>query len=241
MNLTEALWSLITSGLAGAGLVWLLRGWISERLKQSIRAEYEQRLAEHKAQLNRENDVYLAEVRAKHEESKQLLDHNLELARLEHQVKYAGSYQEILGAIKDVHAKLIEIQRASNSYTNIFESSEGPSKEQRRKEAAKLVSEFWEVFNPRRIFFSEKLDKQVVSYIHTVTDKGIEFMLKVEQNQAEHTIADWTRIDEEVRSQWDTVLRSIRQQFRAILGVEEASEIEQVGAANSGSAGAPPE
>jgi hypothetical protein len=44
--------SIFSGGLAGALLVWLLRGWISERLQQSIRHEYSQKLENHKAELN---------------------------------------------------------------------------------------------------------------------------------------------------------------------------------------------
>lgn len=42
----------ISGGIAGAVLVWLLRNWISERLQQSIRHEYAQKLETHKSELN---------------------------------------------------------------------------------------------------------------------------------------------------------------------------------------------
>lgn len=44
--------SILSGGAAGALLVWLLRKWISERLQQSIRHEYSQKLETHKAELN---------------------------------------------------------------------------------------------------------------------------------------------------------------------------------------------
>lgn len=44
--------NIISGGATGALLVWLLRGWISERLQQSIRHEYSQKLENHKAELN---------------------------------------------------------------------------------------------------------------------------------------------------------------------------------------------
>ena len=222
MDIAKILWSMIPGGLAGALLVFLLRGWISQRLKQSIKSEYDRKLADHKAELKRDNDVYLAELNAKHETAKQLLEHNLELARLEHQTKFAGSYQEILKAIREIHANLIEIQAGMNAYTNIFESSNGPSKKERREKVGNLVGEFWKLFNPQRIFFAEALDKEIVTYVHDVTDKGIDFMLKVENEEMNaKTRADWTRINDEVKNQWNTVLASIRVQFRAILGVEK--------------------
>lgn len=44
--------SLLSGGAAGILLMWLLRNWISERLQQSIRHEYSQKLETHKAELN---------------------------------------------------------------------------------------------------------------------------------------------------------------------------------------------
>jgi hypothetical protein len=48
----DAFLSVLTSGVTGGVLVWLLRGWITERLKQSIQHEYSQKLETHKAELN---------------------------------------------------------------------------------------------------------------------------------------------------------------------------------------------
>jgi len=48
----DVILSIFSSGATGALLVWLLRGWISERLKQSIQHEYSQKLETHKAELN---------------------------------------------------------------------------------------------------------------------------------------------------------------------------------------------
>jgi len=48
----EHLLSLLSGGVSGAVLVWLLHGWISERLKQSIKHEYSAKLESYKTDLN---------------------------------------------------------------------------------------------------------------------------------------------------------------------------------------------
>lgn len=48
----EYLLSILSGGLSGAVLVWLAKGWISERLKQSIRHEYAEKLESYKTELN---------------------------------------------------------------------------------------------------------------------------------------------------------------------------------------------
>jgi hypothetical protein len=52
MEEMDAILSILSGGATGAILVWILRGWISERLKQSIQHEYSQKLETHKAELN---------------------------------------------------------------------------------------------------------------------------------------------------------------------------------------------
>tara|TARA_R110001599_G_C12087339_1_gene645689 strand:+ start:61 stop:930 length:870 start_codon:yes stop_codon:yes gene_type:complete len=48
----EYLLSILSGGLSGAVLVWLAKGWISERLKQSIQHEYAEKLESYKTELN---------------------------------------------------------------------------------------------------------------------------------------------------------------------------------------------
>ncbi|MCX9133462.1 hypothetical protein OKS68_13365 [Aeromonas veronii] len=48
----EFLLSTLFGGVGGAALVWLAKGWISERLKQSIQHEYAEKLESYKTELN---------------------------------------------------------------------------------------------------------------------------------------------------------------------------------------------
>ena len=44
--------SILSGGIGGVLLTWLVRNWITERLKESIKHEYAQKLEIHKAELN---------------------------------------------------------------------------------------------------------------------------------------------------------------------------------------------
>lgn len=57
--------SAAVSGALSGALIWLSRNWISERLKNSIKHEYDQKLEAHKAKLKIENDVALLELNTK--------------------------------------------------------------------------------------------------------------------------------------------------------------------------------
>lgn len=59
----DSLLSVLFGGMSGATLVWLLRGWITERLKQSIAHEYSEKLQSHKTDL----DAKLQTIRHQYE------------------------------------------------------------------------------------------------------------------------------------------------------------------------------
>lgn len=48
----DTILNILAGGIGGAIIAWLLRTWISERLKQSIAHEYSQKLESYKAELN---------------------------------------------------------------------------------------------------------------------------------------------------------------------------------------------
>ena len=57
----EFLLSVITSAGVGAAIgamaLWLGKSWISERLKQAIKSEYDEKIETHKSQLKAQSDV----------------------------------------------------------------------------------------------------------------------------------------------------------------------------------------
>jgi hypothetical protein len=74
----EAILSIVSGGLGGALLSWLLRNWISERLKQSIQHEYSQKLETHKAELNADMQSILHERQLHQLRTSLFFDHQRE-------------------------------------------------------------------------------------------------------------------------------------------------------------------
>lgn len=48
----DIIYSVITSAVVGSAVVWILRSWLTERLRQSISYEYSQKLESYKTELN---------------------------------------------------------------------------------------------------------------------------------------------------------------------------------------------
>lgn len=55
--------SAAVSGLLSAGLIWLSKTWIAERMKNAIKHEYDEKLETHKALLKAQSDVSLERLR----------------------------------------------------------------------------------------------------------------------------------------------------------------------------------
>src|SRR5712675_667371 len=73
--------SLLLSTVTSGGLVWLTQKWISIRLENSIKSEYDQKLAKHKEELRKETEVALARLKSAYD--KELATHNSQLREQE--------------------------------------------------------------------------------------------------------------------------------------------------------------
>ena len=61
MTIQDILQSFIVPGITSVGVVWLLREWISARVRKGIQHEYDQKLETHKAQLKTESEKSILE------------------------------------------------------------------------------------------------------------------------------------------------------------------------------------
>jgi hypothetical protein len=72
MDLTTLIVSIGSSTAASAAIIFLARAWISERLQQSIRHEYNLLLAQYKHQLKSEHELMLERMRASNAQSQMI-------------------------------------------------------------------------------------------------------------------------------------------------------------------------
>lgn len=99
----------VTTVLLGA-VGWLLRSWLSERMKNAIRSEYDQKLETHKAQLKAESDVALEKLRA-----------DLSIAAAERQIQFSRLHEARAEVIAETYARLTELHTKLGDYVKIFE------------------------------------------------------------------------------------------------------------------------
>jgi hypothetical protein len=92
----EYLLSILSGGISGGILVWLLKGWISERLKQSIRYEYAEKLESYKTELNSKIESFKHENQVSRLRTSLFFDHQRE------------AFASIIAKIAEVNIKWME-------------------------------------------------------------------------------------------------------------------------------------
>lgn len=207
--MNEITTALIVSFIGTGAFNFIFRTWITERIKNSIRIEYEQKLETHKVMLKSQADVELEKLRAQ-----------LALASAEQQIRYnklhelraeivAGTYERL----KDLYIKLSE-------YVKIFESSGDLSKKERREIAIQSYEIFSKYFHTKIIFFPrstadklEKINLELIRVFNQFTF-GVEMAPDVGGNPAEN----WMKVIDVINGDIKDALSELEVEFRNLLG-----------------------
>ena len=136
----DVITTIITSTCVSCFIIWLSKAWISERLKNAIKNEYDQKLETHKAQLQAANDIELEKLRS-----------NLNILALERQIEYSKLYEKRADAITEVYSLLSDVYTWIQEYTKVFvPAGDHPIEERRRRATAGCIdalnNDFRQVF-----------------------------------------------------------------------------------------------
>jgi hypothetical protein len=197
-----------SSLLVGAG-IWIARSWLSERLKNSIRAEYDQKLETHKAQLKSQSDIALERLRS-----------DLSIATIEHNIQFARLHEKRAEVIAETYARLTELHVALGDYVKIFEPAGDKPKEERRQAVHKAHEAFITYYRTKRIFIPETS----VTKIDTINQESISafysFFYEIEMPLAQggHDTKRWLEIFNKVKDEMPIALKELERDFRMLLG-----------------------
>jgi Mor family transcriptional regulator len=204
--ITSATFSAAVSGL----LIWLTKSWISERLKNAIKNEYDQKLETHKAQLKAQSDVEIEKLRSQ-----------LSILTTEHEVRFSRLHDKRAEVIAETYALLKELFVSLGEYVKIFEPVGDVPKEERRNAFMEAHKNFRSYYITRVIFFPkptaiklEEIDSQIVKNFN-------EFVFGVEMvNKRSDPTKKWLEIFDRVKGEIKTALSDLEDEFRRLLGDE---------------------
>lgn len=154
----------VSGALAGL-LLWFTKAWIGERLKHAIKAEYDEKLESHKAQLRSEIDTALethkAQLKSQSDVELERLRSSLAIAASERSTKFSRLHERRVGVIADTYGRLRALHAAVVEYTKAFEMTGERSRADRRNDVVAKFTEFNPYFTQNQIFLPKAVAEQV--------------------------------------------------------------------------------
>ena len=195
-------------------LVFLLREWISSRIKKSIENEYKVKQMELKAEL----DGKLEETKAGY---KKVLDEN--------QIRFSRLHAEQADAIKVLYKLLVGLESKMKGFVNPLQMApRDPQKsfeffDRQRKEAVEAFDECNATFQPMRIFLPEGACKEVHKLLEIAKTAYIDYTSPggpVNDEASEPKMSEY----QAMKGTFASARRQLEDRFREILGFLPAVE-----------------
>jgi len=216
--ITSATVSAILSGL----LLWLTKSWISERLKNAIKSEYDEKLETHKAQLKAQTDTEVETLKAKLKSQSDVevekLKSNLSIAASEHSVTFSKLHEQRAQVIAESYAFLKDVYLKIQDYVKVFEPAGDKPREERRQLAVEAHLNLRN-FYPMKIIYlpkatAEKIEKIDMALVQTFN----EFIFTVEMQQRNGDLGKWLEIFKRMGGEMKDALNDLEDEFRILLG-----------------------
>lgn len=227
LGLLQLLGTWAVGSIAGAGLTVLaLRTWMSERIKGSIKAEYDERIETLKAQLKSEYDQKLethkAQLKAQSDVEIELLKSRLSVASAQQQVRFSRLHEKRADVITEVYASLKTLLGAVAEYTAIFEQAGMAPREERAKAAAAKINNFIVLYRNNSIFIPRPTISKIDSILKIIKEVFIEFHWGVDHvmrgTQQLDTTDKWLKVSQDVENISSVALIELEDDLRRLLG-----------------------
>ena len=212
----------VSAALAGA-LLWLTKSWIGERLKHSIKSEYDEKLESHKAQLKAQFDTALethkAQLKSQSEVELERFRSSLAIAAAERSVKFSRLHERRMEVIANTYAKLRALHAAVADYTKAFEMVGERSRADRRNDAVAAFGEFNPYFTQNQIFLPKGVADQIQHVGRELTKVANQFTFMVDQQKQPDPDA-WMKILEQLENEVSQALVALEEALRNTIGDE---------------------
>jgi hypothetical protein len=229
LGLLQLLGTWAIGSLAGAGLTVLaLRTWISERIKSSIKAEYDERIETLKAQLKSEYDQKLethkAQLKAQSDVEIEQLKSRLSVAAAQQQVRFSRLHEKRAEVITEVYASLNSLLGAVAEYTAVFEPAGIPPREERAKKSVEALNKFMVLYRDNRIFIPRPTTVKLDQIQSAIRGAFIEFQWGVDyvarSTRQSGDTDKWQKVSQTLEDVSKVALIELEDDLRRLLGEE---------------------
>jgi hypothetical protein len=202
----------IVTALVGMA-AWFTKTLIEKHIEQTVKHEYEERLENHKAELQK---------------SAEQLKSELSNLAHERQLRFAHLHEKAAEVVAETYQRLWVVMGAFFTYVSIYENEAMGSKAERRKLLWESVKDFQDYFYPRRLFLPRSLADSIASLERKVIELTNQFMCGVEKStdddfsgeELKSRTATWVNVNEQLQKEAIPLYTALEDEFRKLLGVK---------------------
>jgi hypothetical protein len=236
----SVLTTMIVSVASSSAIVWLLRSWISERLKNAIKHEYDISLeafkaglkaevdknveilkAQLKAESDKEIEVLKARLKAEADVSTEMLRAKLQQANIEHQIRFVRLHEKVAETVAETYSKLTVFYRAVANYTKSMEHANDLPKSERRIQVADAMAAFDEYYSLRKLYIPKQTAEKIEEFKKKLNLITVDFWTGVEQdgNSRTQEKETWFRVWKKMSEDVPPLFAVLENDFQSILGI----------------------
>lgn len=204
-------WQQVITTLGGGGVVLVAAAWL-------IKALVTDRLA-------RDAEKFRMDLKAKSDSEIERLKNALEMAALEHQVRFSKLHEKRAEVIAKLYAVLAELQYSGQKY--VFAGAYEPKRDDEFSRTAKKVQEVFLFIEEHQIYLPDRVCTLLEEFVETV-NKSVAIVHVYEENAdgsadfREQKTQALIRAAEEFKTRIPAVRKALTDEFRTILGVENS-------------------
>ena len=207
MFLLELITSATVSAALTGLLLWLTKSWIGERLKNAIKAEYDQKLESHKAQLKSASDVEVERLKSQ-----------LSIAANERSVLFSSLQERRAEVIAETYALLRKLFVSVSEYVKPAVSSEGKPKEEKYQDIVDSFNAFHSYYPIKQIFLPRVTTEKIDSIDQELVRAINMYVFTVEHNKGQDNFKNWIAIYEKLSGPTNVALDELEDELRSLLG-----------------------
>lgn len=187
--------------------MFLTKSWISERLKNAIKSEYDQKLETFKAELKAESDVAIENLKSR-----------LRIATTEHQVRFSRLHETRAEVIAETYALLQDLYEKVADYVKIFEPGGDRTKEERRRDVISALDALRAYYPKKKIFLPKKTAINIRNIDSELVQAINQFLYGVELSKRDESQQIWGEVFERVNGKINIAIAELEDEFRELLG-----------------------
>jgi hypothetical protein len=194
-NILTIISSVSFSALLAAALIFLTKSWISERIKNAIKHEYDEKLETHKAQLK--------------------------LVEAERRIRLTRVFEKTAETIATTYAKLWAFHKAVEDCTQSGDHSDFAHSQELKMSIQSKHEDVCQYFLPRKIYFPKETARKIIDFLNAGQSASGEFaMMLISKGNLEATEKIYKRFTEDSK-EFSELLTLLEEDFQRILGMEE--------------------